>query len=164
MGITIFWGRGPGIRATLCTYLQPNTAHICALLSRRRDAKAKNDRRHPAGWEVGGQAWGKGGAGGSFFAGDRRSALVGSLPCPVLRDPGLFVFWFCWSGDPHHRINPHVSDVLWRGGWLWSCKSLTWLPEHNTWLICNQAVVFPWSAVCICDNGAVVFPHVSSHS
>ena len=116
MGITIFWGRGPGIRATLCTYLQPNTAHICALLSRRRDAKAKNDRRHPAGWEVGGQAWGKGGAGGSFFAGDRRSALVGSLPCPVLRDPGLFVFWFCWSGDPHHRINPHVSDVLWRGG------------------------------------------------
>ena len=28
MGITIFWGRGPGIRATLCTYLQPNTAHV----------------------------------------------------------------------------------------------------------------------------------------
>lgn len=28
MGITIFWGRRPGIRATLCTYLQPNTAHV----------------------------------------------------------------------------------------------------------------------------------------
>ena len=96
--------------------IAPPTAKycLCALLSRRRDAKSKNDR-HPAGWEVGGQAWGKGGAGGSFFAGDRRSALVGSLPCPVLRDPGLFVFWFCWYGDPHHRIHPHVSDVLWKG-------------------------------------------------
>ena len=80
--------------------------------------KGRQSQKRPPSCRVGGwgQAWGKGGAGGSFFAGDRRSALVGSLPCPVLRDPRLFVFWFCWSGDPHHRIHPHVSDVLWGEG------------------------------------------------
>ena len=94
-------------------YLPTANYCLCAL-SRKRDAKAKNEAILQGG-RLGGKRGVKAVQVEVFFAGDRRSALVGSLPCPVLRDPGLFVFWFCWSGDPHHRIHPHVSDVLWKG-------------------------------------------------
>ena len=75
----------------------PKAKYCSCALSRRRDAKGKNDR-HPPGWEVEGQAWGKGGAGGSFLAGTDDPPSLGHYPAMCFVTPGCSSFGFVGLG------------------------------------------------------------------